>query len=133
MLGLGRNGLQKLSRMEEGDRLWVYVNRKTVAHQVPRVREHRAVARVAGPVQRLSEVPWPTSQRGDRQETFSAARPIKVERDLAVPAEEVLRQLSFAASRNKNRWGWALIGAPLRLTDEDVLKLKEAVGSGRGL
>ncbi len=121
LLGLGRDAERRLGRMADGDRVWVYVNRKHVDHQVPHVYEIRAAARVAGPVRRLARSPW--KARGEQR--FEFARPIEVERSLALPARELLKTMSFAG--RPPVWGMKLLNAPVRLTDEDVTKLEAAL------
>jgi hypothetical protein len=121
LLGLGRNAERRLNRMAEGDRVWVYVNRKHVDHQLPRVQELRAVARVTGPVRHLERSPW--KPRGEQR--FTVARPIAVERRCAVPLLEVLKGLSFAG--RPPAWGMRLLDAPLRLTAGDVARLELAL------
>ncbi len=123
LLGLGRDAERRLGHMADGDRVWVYVNRKHVHHQVPHVYEIRAVARVAGPVRHLNHRPW--KARGAQQ--FEFARPIAVERTLALPARELLKAMSFAG--RPPVWGMKLLNAPLRLTAEDVAKLEGAAGT----
>jgi hypothetical protein len=122
LLGLGRDAERRLSRMSEGDRVWVYVNRKHVDHQVPRVQELRAVARVTGPTRRLERSPW--RPRGDQR--FLFARPIAVERRCALPAIELLKTMSFAG--RPPAWGMRLLSAPVRLTPDDVAKFEAALG-----
>jgi hypothetical protein len=123
LLGLGRDAERRLNRMAEGDHIWVYVNRKYVDHQVPHVYEIRAVARVGGSVKQLKRSPW--RSRGDQH--FTVARPIVVERRCALPALELLKSMSFAG--RPPAWGMRLLNAPLRLTDEDIEKLKRALPS----
>jgi hypothetical protein len=118
MLGLGRDAKRRLGRMADGDRVWVYVNRKYVDHQVPWVRELRAVARVAGPVQQLAHSPW--RPRGSQR--FETSRPIQVERRCAVPLTHVLKRLSFAG--RPPVWGIRLLNAPVPLTEGDVAELE---------
>lgn len=120
LIGVGRNAEARLNRIAEGDRVWVYVNRKYVDHQVPRVQELRAVARVTGPVRHLDRSPW--KPRGHQR--FTVARPIEVERRYAVPVLELLKTMSFAG--RPPVWGMRLLSAPLRLTDDDVEKLGHA-------
>ncbi|MBO0706719.1 MAG: hypothetical protein J2P44_00040 [Candidatus Dormibacteraeota bacterium] len=95
LLGLGRDAERRLGRMADGDRVWVYVNRRYVDHQVPLVREIRATARVAGPVRCLARSPW----KPRREQSFEFARPITVERTLALRAMELLKTMSFAGRR----------------------------------
>ena len=121
LLGLGRDAERRLNRMADGDRVWVYVNRKHVDHQVPRVQQLQAVARIAGQVRHLTRSPW--KPRGDQR--FTVARPITVERHCAVPVLDLLRTMSFAG--RPPAWGMRLLSAPLRLTDDDVAKLQRAV------
>ena len=123
LLGLGRDAERRLNRMAEGDRVWVYVNRKHVDHQVPHVYQIRAVARVAGPVRRLARSPW--MARGDQR--FEYARPISVERRCTVRARDLLKTKSFAG--RPPVWGMRLLNAPLRLADDDVKKLEQAVAA----
>jgi hypothetical protein len=125
LLGLGRNAERRLNRMAEGDRVWIYVNRKHVDHQLPRVQQLRAVARVTGPVRHLDHSPW--KPRGDQR--FMVARPIVVEQRCAVPLLEVLRNLSFAG--RPPAWGIRLLDTPLRLTAEDVAQLELTLQSGQ--
>jgi hypothetical protein len=121
LLGLGRDAERRLNRMADGDRLWVYVNRKHVDHQVPHVYEIRALVRVAGRVRHLTRSPW--KARGDQR--FEYARPIAVERRCSFPARELLKTMSFAG--RPPVWGMKLLNAPVRLTDEDVSKLEAAL------
>src|SRR5438445_179265 len=57
LISVAGNG-SRLARLEVGDRVWVYVNRKHVDHQLPHVFEIRAVARVLGPLVTLPKSPW---------------------------------------------------------------------------
>jgi hypothetical protein len=123
LLALGRDAERRLNRMADGDRAWVYVNRKHVDHQVPRVQQLRAMARVAGPVRFLERSPW--KPRGDQR--FTVARPIAVERRFAVPVPQLLKTMSFAG--RPPAWGIRLLDAPLRLTAEDVTKFERAADS----
>lgn len=125
LLGLGRDAERRLNRMADGDRVWVYVNRKYVDHQVPHIYEIRAVARVAGPVGRLDRSPW--RARGDQR--FEYARPIRVERRCSVPARELLKTMSFAG--RPPIWGMKLLNAPVQLTKEDVRKLEDAAAAAQ--
>ena len=120
LLGLGRDAERKLSRLVDGDRVWVYVNRKHVDHEVPRVQELRALARITGPVQHLGKSPW--KPRGDQR--FTVARPISIQRTFAVPALDLLKSMSFAGKPPV--WGIRLLSAPLHLTPEDTAKLESA-------
>ena len=122
LIGLGRDAERRLARMADGDRVWVYVNRKHVDHQVPHVYQVRAAVRVAGPVRHLDRSPW--KARGAQR--FEFARPITVERTLALPGRELLKTMSFAG--RPPVWGMRLLDAPLRLTAEDVAKLEAAAG-----
>jgi hypothetical protein len=122
LLGLGRDAERRLGRMADGDRVWVYVNRKHVDHQVPHVYEIRAVVRVAGPVRHLDRSPW----KAREAQRFEFARPIAVERTLALPARELLKGMSFAG--RPPVWGMRLLNAPVRLTTDDVARLEEAAG-----
>jgi hypothetical protein len=122
LLGLGRDAERRLGRMADGDRVWVYVNRKHVDHQMPHVSEMRAACRVAGPVRHLRHSPW-KPREGQR---FEFARPIAAERSLAYPAKELLKTMSFAG--RPPVWGMKLLNAPVRLTAEDVVKLEVAAG-----
>src|SRR5262249_19070914 len=121
LLGLGRDAERRLNRMVDGDRVWVYVNRKYVDHQVPHVYEMRAVARIAGPVQHLKSSPW----RARGEQRFSVARPITVEQRCAFPALELLKSMSFAG--RPPSWGMRLLNAPVPLTRADVHKLEAAL------
>ena len=85
------------------------------------MREIRAVARIDGPVRHLKRSPW--RPRGDQR--FTIARPIVVERHCALPALDLLKSMSFAG--RPPVWGMRLLNAPLRLTDQDVEKLKRAL------
>src|SRR5262249_18238484 len=123
LLGLGRGAERRLNRMAEGDRVWVYVNRKYVDHQVPRVQELRALARIAGPARHTERSSW--QPRGDQR--FTVARPITVERRFAVPILQLLKTMSFAG--RPPFWGTRLLDAPLRQTGEDVAKFEQAVKS----
>ena len=122
LLGLGRDAERRLGRMADGDRVWIYVNRKHVDHQVPHVREIRAAVSVAGPVRHLARSPW----RARGEQRFEFARPIDVERRLAFPARELLKTMSFAGWPPV--WGMKLLDAPVRLTGDDVRKLEDAGG-----
>jgi len=123
LLGLGRDAERRLNRMADGDRVWVYVNRKHVDHQVPRVQQLQAVARVMGPVRQLARSPW--NPRGEQR--FTVARPIAIERESAVPVLDLLKTMSFAGK--PPAWGFRLLMAPLRLTDDDVAKFEGALES----
>jgi len=116
LLGLGHRGASKLSRMSEGDRIWVYVSTAFVGRQYPKVRQIQALVRVTGPVEHLQHPPW--KARGS--ERFAVARPIKAERTLDIPGD-FLSRLSFA--RGRAMWGPPLLNAPLLLTPADVAKL----------
>lgn len=116
LLGLGRDAERRLSRMSVGDRIWVYINRKYVDHATPRVYEIRATAIVTGPVRHLANSPWHSRGR----QHFSTARPIRVERNIALPARELLMSMSFAG--RLPFWGLRLLHAPIRLTSDDVSK-----------
>ena len=120
LVGLGRDAERRFQKMADGDRVWVYLNRRHVDRQVPRVNQIRALVRLVGPIQHLRKSPW--KARGDQ--TFAVARPIVVEKTLAIPAIEVLKQLSFAGP--SPIWGGRLLHAPLRLTEDDVAKLQAA-------
>lgn len=120
-LALGRDADRRLGRMADGDRLWVYVNRKHVNHQVPRIQRLRAIARVAGPIRHLDQSPW--KPRGNQR--FHVARPITIEQRCDVPAVDLLRRMSFAGPYPA--WGIRLRSAPLRLTASDVAALEAAV------
>ena len=124
LLGLGKAAEARLGRMADGDRVWVYVNRKHVDHQIPHVYEIRAVAKIEGPTRRLMKSPW--KARGDQH--FEFARPIQIERRLALPARDLLMTLSFAG--RPPFWGMKLMNAPLKLTTGDVEKLEKAAGQG---
>jgi predicted RNA-binding protein len=121
LLSVGRDAERRLSRMADGDRVWIYVNRMYVDHQVPRIRELRAVVRVVGHVRQLETSPW--KPRGRQQ--FNVARPIVIEQHCQIPILDLLKTMSFSAQ--PPAWGIRLRGAPLRLTDEDVAKLKDAL------
>jgi hypothetical protein len=121
LLGLGRDAERRLNRLADGDRVWVYVNRKHVDHQVPRVQQLQAVTRVAGPVRHLSASPW--KPRGDQR--FTVARPITIERRCAVPVLELLKTMSFAG--RPPAWGMRLLSAPVLLTQDDVAKFEAVV------
>ncbi len=122
LLGLGRNGVQRLGRMVDGDRVWVYVSTKHLGRQTPRVRRIRAVARITGPVQQLADPPW--AARGN--ERFAAARPIQGERRLDLPGD-LLPRLSLA--QGPGPWGLRLLNAPVPLATSDVAQLLAAAGS----
>lgn len=121
LLGLGRDAERRLNRMANGDRVWIYVNRKHVDRQVPRVGQLQGVASVTGPVRRLEVSPW--KPRGDQR--FEVARPIEIRCRCKVPVLELLKTMSFAGQ--PPAWGMRLLSAPLRLTAEDVEKLEHAV------
>lgn len=123
LLGLGQDAERRLGRLIEGDRIWVYVNKRYVDHQKPWVRRIRALVRVTGPVQRLQRPAW--RPRGDQ--TFPYARPIEVLRTFDLNGMELLPALSFA--RGTNRWGMKLLHAPLPLTQDDVASLEAAAQS----
>jgi hypothetical protein len=127
LLGLGRDAERRLNRMANGDRVWVYVNRKYVDHQVPHVYEIRATARVAGPVRHLTKSPW--RSRGEQH--FTVARPVTVERICSVPALDLLKSMSFAG--RPPAWAMRLLNAPLRLTREDLDKLEGALALHRNV
>lgn len=126
LLGLGRDGERRLGRLAEGDRVWVYVNKRYVDRQTPWVRRIRAAVIVIGPVRRLDRPPW--RSRGDQ--TFPYARPIEVLRTLDLPGTDLLPELSFV-SGNKG-WGMQLLHAPLALTQSDVARLESAVQMAGG-
>lgn len=126
LLGLGAGGERRLARMAEGDRVWIYINKRHVERQTPRVRRIRAAVRIAGPVRRLDHPPW----RSRGHQTFPYARPIQVLRVLDLPGIEVLTQLGFAQG---GAWGFRLLHAPLALSESDVEKLETADrDAGRG-
>jgi predicted RNA-binding protein len=120
LLGLSERAQRRSVEMSSGDRLWVYVNKKYVDHQVPRIRRLRAVARVRGSIKRLTSVPW--KLRGDQ--TFPFALPIELERLVDIDIVPVLKKLSIAGKGTA--WGSNLLNAPLRLTPQDVSKLEAA-------
>jgi hypothetical protein len=122
LLGLGRNGQTRLGHVGIGDRLWVYVNRKYVDHQTPRIKRVRALARVTGPVEYLEDPPW----RARGAERFPYARKVTIEAELDI-SEAVVKELSFAKGRL--HWGVPLLNAPLALTSADVRKLERARGA----
>lgn len=122
LLGLGRDAERRLGRMADGDRVWIYVNRKHVDHKVPHIYEIRAACRVAGPIRHLDRSPW--KARGGQR--FEFARSIAVGRSLAFAAKELLKSMSFAG--RPPVWGMKLLNAPVRLTAEDVAKLEAAAG-----
>jgi hypothetical protein len=68
-------------------------------------------------------VPW--RLRGDQ--SFPFARPIEIEKTLDVDITGVLKRLSIAGDGTS--WGAYLRNAPLRLTSDDVSKLKSAARS----
>jgi len=123
LLGLGRDAERRLNRMADGDRVWIYVNRRYVDHQVPRVQQLQAVTRVAGPVRHLSKSPW--KPRGEQR--FTVARPITIERQCAIPILDLLKTMSFAGQ--PPIWGMRLLNAPVLLTQDDVAKLESALAS----
>lgn len=126
LLGLGKDAERRLARMAKGDHVWIYVNRKHVDRQVPRVYEIRAIARISGPIEHRRKSPW--KPRGDQR--FLVARPIVIERTMAFPAIDILKRLSFAGP--PRAWGVRLLNAPLRLTSADVAKLEVASKSATG-
>lgn len=120
LLGLGRDAQRRLGRLRDGDRLWVYVNKRHVDRQTPWVRRIRALVRVTGPIRRLEHPPW----RPRRDQTFPYARSIELVRSLDLPGTQLLRELSFA--RDMSAWGLRLLQAPLPLTEADVARLEAA-------
>jgi hypothetical protein len=120
LISVGGDAERKLSRFTINDRVWIYVNRKFVDHQVPHIYEVRAVVRVAGPVIPVRKSPW----RPRGRSTYNYARQIKVERWLHIPAIELLKRMSFAGKPPV--WGMRLLSAPLHLTAGDVAKLERA-------
>jgi hypothetical protein len=122
LIGLGLDAERRLNRMADGDRIWIYVNKRHVDRQTPWVRRIRGVARVSGPVRRLDRPPW----RARAGQMFAFARPIRLERRLDLPAD-VLKQLSFAVGIGA--WGLRLLNAPLRLTNSDVERLQAVARS----
>lgn len=118
LLGLGRNGRRRLNRMGQGDLVWIYVNKKYVHKQTPRVRRLRAVARLLGPTRHLEKPPW----RGRAEERFAFARPIKIVRTIDASGD-ILQKLSFGG--NNTGWGIRLLNAPLALTRDDVARLEK--------
>lgn len=121
LLGLGRDAERRPNRMADGDRVWVYLNRKYVDRQVPKVREVQAVARINGGVRRLVRSLW--KARG--QQHFEYARPIIVEHRCGFPALDLLKTMSFAG--RPPTWGLRLLNAPVPLTEDDVRKLEGAL------
>jgi len=119
LISVGGDG-SKLDRFEYGDRLWIYVNRKYVDHQVPHVYEIQALARVSGPVMTLKKSPWRKRGRSE----YKLARAIAVERRLRISALQLVKSLSFAGTPPV--WGLSLLNAPLRLTPNDVKNLERA-------
>jgi hypothetical protein len=120
LLGFGRKSERRLNQMQDGDRVWVYINKKHVDKQTPRIMSIRALAIVAGPVRRLTKPPW--RPRGDQ--TFDLARPISLQRTFDLPAEVLLRDML------STRWGgWSaqLLHSPLFLDDQDMAMLEEAL------
>lgn len=125
LLGFGQRAERKLAIMSEGDRVWIYVNKKYVDHQVPRLRRIRGLARITGASRSLDRVPWRT--RGDQ--SFGFAKPITVECHLDIEATPLLKAMSFAGK--SSLWGAPLQNAPLKLTPRDVSKLERALGASR--
>ena len=121
LLGLGRGAERRLNRMAQGDRVWIYVNRRWVDKQTPRLCLIKSIAVITGPVRRLDKPPWASR----RSQTFPHARPISIERSFDLPAGDLLPSLSFAAG--KTRWGLSLLNAPILLSLKDVQQLHAAL------
>jgi hypothetical protein len=120
LLGFGRKSERRLNQMQDGDRVWVYINKKHVDKKTPRIMSIRALATIAGPLHRLSKPPW--HPRGDQ--TFDLARAITVQQTFDLPAEVLLREML------STRWGgWSaqLLRTPLFLDDQDTATLEEAL------
>src|SRR5579859_3950096 len=120
LIGLGRDAERRLNRMAEGDRVWIYVNRKHVDRQLPHIYEIRACVRITGPVRHLTKSPW--RSRGDQ--SFTVGRPAAVEREMKVPALDLLKSMSFAG--RPPAWALPLLNAPIRLAPADVERLEAA-------
>jgi hypothetical protein len=69
-------------------------------------------------------VPGPESRKPRGEQRSEFARPIKVERSLALPARGLLMTKTFAG--RPPVWGMKLLSAPIRLTDTDVERLEGA-------
>jgi hypothetical protein len=121
LLGFGSRAERKLAIMSEGDRVWIYVNKKYVDQKLPWLRRIRGLARITGPSRSLDSVPW--RARGDQ--AFGFAKPITVESHLDIEATPLLKAMSFAGK--SSLWGAPLQNAPLKLTARDVSKLERAV------
>ena len=120
LISVGGDAERRLARFGINDRIWIYVNRKFVDHQLPRICEVRAVARVTGPVTPVRKSPW----RPRGRSTYNYACQIKVERRVNIPAIDLLKTMSFAG--RPPVWGTRLLSAPLHLTATDVAKLERA-------
>ena len=117
LLGLGRGGERRLDRLTTGDRVWVYINKKYVDQQRPKIGRVKSVVKITGSTRFLDNPPW----RSRRGQSFAYVRSIRIESHVDVPREKVM-QLSFARGRGSG-WGWPLLNAPLRLTADDVRRL----------
>ena len=120
-------GTDRLERMADGDRIWVYVNKERTDSQLAPIRRIRASAIVRGPVRHLTHVPW--NRR--RAQSFPFARGITIERQFDIPGPELIKTLSFVV--DPTNWGAYLRTTPIRLTVADVGKLEEAVGRSRSV
>jgi predicted RNA-binding protein len=121
LLGLGRKAQQRIARFSKGDRVWVYVNKKFVDHQTPRVRRIRALATVAGNPKVLKQPSW--HARGENR--FEVALPITIDQAYDFPAEQLLKSTAFA--RRPGGWRAALLNAPIELGNQDIGKLRSAL------
>jgi len=122
LLSLGAGAQRRLYRLSDGDLVWVYINRKYVDRQLPRIFQMRALAKVTGQTRYLDQSPW---KPRDRQ-TFNYARPIEVVRQFTFSAADVLKTMSFV--RKPEHWGWYLMNMPVALSDQDVRQLEAAAG-----
>jgi predicted RNA-binding protein len=122
LLGLTKRQEPRLRLLNAGDRVWIYLSTQFVDRQLPRVYRIRAVARVTGPAERLERTPW--HSRG--QETFALAVPITVEREVDLPGKSLISSFSFV--QRKESWGAHLLNAPIRLSEDDAVRLHRAAG-----
>lgn len=121
-LGLSKRAKGKLADAQPGDRLWIYISRRSVEHQLPKVREFRGIAEITGAASSIRSPRW--SSRGD--EHFASAVPFRMLRELRLPASVIVQELS--RRRKYAQWGALVQNAPMRLDDREVAFLERAIG-----
>jgi hypothetical protein len=97
------------------------VNKKYVERQWPWIRRIRAVVSVTGEPTLVKKPSW--LPRGDQ--AFPLALPIKLDRTCDIPAEDLLKAMSFA--QMPGGWAAALLNAPVQLGTSDVKMLSSAL------